>query len=220
VGFNHCLIYKTSLPLKSHYNLLYTSCRYYSTSNSSSRPLGYDSTPIPIITLDLNDRASIKSHESILKGKGGIYSLVNTVNGKQYIGSAKDFYIRLNQHLKYKNNSNAALQKAFIKYGVDKFKIYIYEYFTYESKIISHMKSKLAMSGDYSYNFSRFSLLSVSRYTLFRQRVKQKVNLYSTSSDIGLDNKDLNPNFVTGLMDAESSFTVSVHHKSKLKIDN
>lgn len=38
----------------------------------------------------------------------------------------------------YKNNSNVALQKAFVKYGYGKFKIYIYEYFTYESKIISH----------------------------------------------------------------------------------
>ena len=50
----------------------------------------------------------------------------------------KTFFIRLNEHLKYKNNSNAALQKAFVKYGLDKFKICIYEYFTYESKIISH----------------------------------------------------------------------------------
>lgn len=45
---------------------------------------------------------------------------------------------RINEHLKYKNNSNVALQKAFVKYGLDKFKLYIYEYFTYESKIISH----------------------------------------------------------------------------------
>ena len=53
-----------------------------------------------------------------------------------------------------------------------------------------------------------------------RQKVKQKVNWYSTSSDIGMDNKDLNPNFVTGLLDAEASFTISVHQKSKLKKDN
>jgi predicted GIY-YIG superfamily endonuclease len=65
-----------------------------------------------ILTLDLNDRACIKSYESMLKGKGGIYSIVNTVNGKQYTGSAKDFFIRFNEHLKYKNNSNAALQKS------------------------------------------------------------------------------------------------------------
>jgi hypothetical protein len=64
--------------------------------------------------------------------------LVNTVNGKRYIGSAKDFFRRLNEHLNYKNNSNAALQKAFVKYGFGKFKFCIYEYFSYESRIISH----------------------------------------------------------------------------------
>jgi len=64
--------------------------------------------------------------------------LVNTVNGKRYIGSAKDFFRRRNEHLNSKNNSNAFLQKAFVKYGFGKFKLCIYEYFSYESRIISH----------------------------------------------------------------------------------
>lgn len=84
--------------------------RYYSSSSSSSE-LPADTTK-PILTLDLGDKAAcIKSYESLLRGKGGIYSLVNTVNGKRYVGSSKDLYIRLNEHLKYKNNSNLALQK-------------------------------------------------------------------------------------------------------------
>jgi predicted GIY-YIG superfamily endonuclease len=29
----------------------------------------------------------------------GIYSFLNKVNGKQYIGSAKDLSLRLNEHL-------------------------------------------------------------------------------------------------------------------------
>ena len=33
---------------------------------------------------------------------------------------AKDFYLRLNEHLKNKK-SNIALQNAFLKYGLDKF---------------------------------------------------------------------------------------------------
>lgn len=36
-----------------------------------------------------------------------------------------------------KKKSNVALQNAFDKYGLDKFEFCIYEYFTYESKIIS-----------------------------------------------------------------------------------
>ena len=54
----------------------------------------------------------------------------------------------------------------------------------------------------------------------FRQKVKQKVNWYSTSSDVKKDNKDINPNFVTGLVYAEASFSISIHQKSKLKKDN
>lgn len=29
----------------------------------------------------------------------GIYSFLNKVNGKQYIASAKDLYLRLNEHI-------------------------------------------------------------------------------------------------------------------------
>lgn len=137
--------------------------RYYSSSNSNFE-LPAD-TPKPILTLDLGGRrpekACIKSYESLLRGKGGIYSLVNTVNGKRYVGSAKDFYIRLNEHLKYKNNSNVALQKAFVKYGLDKFKLYIYEYFTYESKIISH-KSLTELETSYISKFPFETLYNFS----------------------------------------------------------
>lgn len=77
----------------------------------------------------------------MLRNKGGINSFAHTVNNHQYIGSAKDFYLRLNEHLKNRK-SNVALssskkQKAIVKYGLDKFNFCIYEYFTYESKIIS-----------------------------------------------------------------------------------
>jgi group I intron endonuclease len=113
-----------------------SSNRYYSTSKSDSQ--SSDLPPVPILTINnLNNKDCIKSFRLLLKDKGGIYSFINTVNGNQYIGSAKDFYLRLNEHLDNKK-SNIALQKAFAKYGLDKFQFCIYEYFTYESKIISH----------------------------------------------------------------------------------
>lgn len=112
------------------------SYRYYSTSKSDSQ--SSDLPPVPILTINnLDNKDCIKSSRILLKDKGGIYSFINTVNGNQYIGSAKDFYLRLNEHLENKK-SNIALQKAFTKYGLDQFKFCIYEYFTYESKIISH----------------------------------------------------------------------------------
>ena len=111
------------------------SYRYYSTSKSDSQ--SSDLPPVPILTINnLDNKDCIKSSRILLKDKGGIYSFINTVNGNQYIGSAKDFYLRLNEHLENKK-SNIALQKAFTKYGLDQLKFCIYEYFTYESKIIS-----------------------------------------------------------------------------------
>ena len=50
------------------------------------------------------------------------------VNGNQYIGSDKDLYLRLNEHL-VNNKSNVALQKAFAKYGLDQFKFCMFQIF-------------------------------------------------------------------------------------------
>ena len=47
----------------------------------------------------------------ILSKKGGIYCFINKVNLKQKIGSAKDMYFRLNEHLSNRK-SNSALQPA------------------------------------------------------------------------------------------------------------
>jgi GIY-YIG catalytic domain len=79
--------------------------RYSTTSKINSE---FDITPISILTLsDLNDDNSIKSYRELLK-KGGIYSFVNILNNKRYIGSAKDLYVRLIEHINNKK-SNAAL---------------------------------------------------------------------------------------------------------------
>lgn len=52
--------------------------------------------------------------------QSGIYKIVNTVNGKFYIGSAMDFYVRLHNHkseLKRNVHPNCHLQRAWNKYG-------------------------------------------------------------------------------------------------------
>jgi hypothetical protein len=102
--------------------------RSYSTKSSNNNLVAKNSlTPVkatPIFTLDkLYDKLHIDSNREILKNKGGIYSFINTVDGKQYIGSAKDFYLRLNEHLNNKKSRACAvnLQRAINKYGLDKF---------------------------------------------------------------------------------------------------
>jgi group I intron endonuclease len=120
-------------PLKITHsrNTNFTLRRSYSTS-SSSEP----NTPTPVLTItDLRDKNLIFSKSDLLLRKGGIYSFLNKVNGKQYIVSAKDLYLRLNEHLSHKK-SNRDLQ-AISKYGIDNFHFCIYEFFTYENKATS-----------------------------------------------------------------------------------
>lgn len=77
-------------------NFYFTLRRSYSSSSSPNNP-------IPVLTItDLQDKDSIFWKRDLLLRKGGIYSFLNKVNGKQYIGSAKDLYLRLNEHLSNK----------------------------------------------------------------------------------------------------------------------
>lgn len=50
---------------------------------------------------------------------------------------AKDLYIRLIEHLSNKK-SNTALQNAMLKYGLNNLNFCVFEYFTYDNKIVSH----------------------------------------------------------------------------------
>lgn len=129
-------------------------CRFYSSSSlDPDSESSLNIQPIPIFTLNnLNDKNLIKSYQKILKNKGGVYSFINTINDKKYIGSAKDFYKRLFEHLENKK-SNIALQKAFEKYGLDKFNFCIYEYFTYQSKVVNN-KALTDLETSYIKNFN------------------------------------------------------------------
>lgn len=54
----------------------------------------------------------------------GIYEIVNTVNGKRYVGSAKRFSVRWSEHrrdLSASRHHSSILQKAWVKYGSEAF---------------------------------------------------------------------------------------------------
>lgn len=60
----------------------------------------------------------------------GIYKIINTLNGKFYIGSSKNIHKRWRQHLSHlrtKVHNNIILQRVFDKYGVKVLKIVIIE---------------------------------------------------------------------------------------------
>jgi hypothetical protein len=76
----------------------------------------YDTTPISILTLsNLKNTEGVETYRKILKNKGGIYSFVNTLNDRKYIGSAKDLYIRLVEHINNKKSSTYGASKSIRK---------------------------------------------------------------------------------------------------------
>lgn len=67
--------------------------------------------------------------------KSGIYSIICTVNGKQYIGCSNNVYSRINAHKSYLNNSkfkhdNCHFIEDWNKYGSENFDYKVLEYTT------------------------------------------------------------------------------------------
>jgi group I intron endonuclease len=89
-----------------------------------------------------------KEKENMLfenKGKCGIYIWINKLNGKQYVGSAKDLGDRksgrLNWYFRssYLTNSSlgsSAIRSAIQKYGYENFMVGILEYTTHEELVL------------------------------------------------------------------------------------
>jgi len=57
-----------------------------------------------------------------LKKERGVYIITNTINNKHYIGESVNIHKRLNSH---KNRKEQVIHKAFVKYGIDNFSVYI-----------------------------------------------------------------------------------------------
>jgi len=75
----------------------------------------------------------------LLNGKCGVYSIINTVNGIKYVGSAIDLYSRLTHHrraLELNQHENPHLQNSWNFYGGDKFEWDILEFCTPEVRIL------------------------------------------------------------------------------------
>jgi group I intron endonuclease len=82
-----------------------------------------------------------------------VYKITNTISGKIYIGSTKNFLNRKTHHLvclRNKKHRNQYLQKAFDKYGEDKFIFEILEENIEEQKLL--LREQFYLDSYKSYN--------------------------------------------------------------------
>jgi len=108
-----------------------------------------------------------------LRKKCGIYSIINTINGKRYIGSSNDIYNRLHTHLsKLRNNTshNRHLQNSWNKYGEDEFMYNILE-FCLESEQFDKEQDYLDFINP-EYNFSKQVIVNIGRVISEEQKEK------------------------------------------------
>lgn len=108
----------------------------------------------------------MKSFNIELQGRCGVYVIFNLVNGKRYVGSAKDLYARLCTHLSLLKNQrehNKHLQNAWNKYGENAFDYGILEYcelkeqFNREQYYINSLKPEYNKTDNVVANFGHIT---------------------------------------------------------------
>jgi group I intron endonuclease len=92
---------------------------------------------------------------------GGVYGLVNISNPnniKQYIGSSKNLYERLSDHLKGRDSNNC-LQRSISKYGIHNFHFVIYYWHKDPAVILTDIETEVIKSFPfenlYNYNYKK-----------------------------------------------------------------
>ena len=123
-----------------------------------------------------------------MKNKSGIYMILNTYNNKCYIGSTKNFYTRKQKHFRLlvlnKHHSNH-LQKAYNKYGKDKFTFIILEECEIEKlleKEVFWINLKNSLDPRYGYNVAipkRNENLKLREDTILKLKINSYKQLYS-----------------------------------------
>src|SRR6266849_800592 len=108
---------------------------------------------------DLTNATATDKIKTDLHRVGGVYGLVNISdpkNIKLYIGSSKDLYQRLSDHLKGRD-SNSRLQRSISKYGIENFHFVIYYLHSDTTVILTDIETEVIKSFPFEnlYNYKR-----------------------------------------------------------------
>jgi|ERR1700753_1438089 len=145
------IIYILFYFLIDHYTLNYTNLDISSTILTGFLPLK--------IYKDLTSTSTTEKLKIELHRVGGVYGLVNISdpkNIKQYIGSSKDLYHRLSDHLKGRE-SKSRLQRSISKYGIENFNFVIYYLHNDPAVILTDIETEVIKSFPFEnlYNYKK-----------------------------------------------------------------
>lgn len=159
----------------------------------------------------MNDGAQITEHRPLwMDMSGGIYKIVNTTNGKQYVGSAANLNRRQQEHwrmLKRRDHPNAHLQASWDKYGEEAFEFRIIGKCTQErlveleQEVMDHLKPEYNLAPKAGSNLG----------TVWTAESRHKLSVANKGKKLSADTK-------RKMSEVRKGRKFSVEHKLKLSI--
>lgn len=142
----------------------------------------------------LNQRNLVRNDNN---GKIGVYSWVNKVNGKFYIGSGNSLYIRISDY--YQNwyilsRSSLYIVKAFVKYGMKNFSLVILEYSDSDNLILCEQKWINFLRPQYNIRFKTINTISY-KHTVKNTKKNSKFSIIRKHTE---NIKHIESNFCKG----------------------
>ena len=124
---------------------------------------------VKIYNNPLNQRNLIRKDN---KDKVGIYSWINKINGKFYIGRSDSLYVRISDY--YQNwyilyHSNVNIVKTLSKYGMKNFSLVILEYSNSENLVLCEQKWINFLKPEYNIR----SAIENTKYLKYTMKIKK-----------------------------------------------
>lgn len=131
-----------------------------------------------------------------MKNKSGIYMILNTYNNKCYVGSSKNFYTRKQKHFRLlllNKHHSEHLQRAYNKYGKDKFIFIVLEECEIDKLLEREtywISLKNSLNSKYGYNIGipqRNENLKLRKETILKLQLNTYNQFYKHNPIISLE---------------------------------
>lgn len=144
-----------------------------------------------------SDLSNINLLKKDLSNLGGVYGLIHIKSSKQYIGSSKNLYSRIMDHIKGRD-SNIRLQRSINKYGLKSFNLIIYYFHKDPTVLLTKIETIVISAFPFSslFNFKK-KANSMLGYKHTKQAIEKMKSRFVNKITLSLKSKPgkLNPIF-------------------------